>query len=149
MMGWTEYLIIEAICRHTEKELRDDETKKEELKLAAIGALNCIKKRVIGYGDGYIVFVLLAGIMIKKSWMIQEAKTQKELEEILKPSVPIWNYGNFITGPYHVLEEEVILWSEASLKAPLNDDAAKRYAKVFSQFFPKEAVEIWGKELAA
>ena len=87
--------------------------------------------------------------MIKKSWMIQEAKTQKELEEILKPSVPIWNYGNFITGPYHVLEEEVILWSEASLEAPLNDDAAKRYSKVFSQFFPKEAVEIWGKELAA
>ncbi|MFQ7876026.1 hypothetical protein [Enterocloster sp.] len=29
MMGWTEQFIIEAICRHTEQELRSDETKTE------------------------------------------------------------------------------------------------------------------------
>ena len=101
-----------------------------------------------GYGNEYFSFALIAGIMIKKSWMIQKAGTVQELEEILKPSVPIWNYGNFITGPYHVLEEEAILWSKASLEAPLNDDGIKRYAKVFSQFYPEKAAEIWRKELA-
>ncbi len=131
-----------------EKELHNDETKKEVMKLAALGALNRIKKRVIGYGNEYFSFALIAGIMIKKSWMIQKAGTVQELEEILKPSVPIWNYGNFITGPYHVLEEEAILWSKASLEAPLNDDGIKRYAKVFSQFYPEKAAEIWRKELA-
>ena len=30
MMGWTEQFIIEAICRHTEQELRSDETKQRE-----------------------------------------------------------------------------------------------------------------------
>lgn len=144
MMVWTEQFIIEAIYRHTERELRNDETKTDKMKLAALGALNQIKKRVIGYGNYHIVFVLLAGIMIKKSWMIQAAETKQELEEILKPSVPRWNFGTFTTGPYHVLEEEAIMWSKASLEAPLNDDGVKRYVEVFSQFFPDEAAVIWG-----
>lgn len=144
MMGWTECFIIEAIYCHAKRELCSDETKKDKMKLAALGALKQIKRRVIGYGDEYIAFVLLAGIMIKKSWMIQKAGTKQELEEILKPSVPEWNYGGFITGPYHVLEEEAILWSKASLEAPLNDEGVKRYAEIFFQIFLDEAAKIWG-----
>lgn len=50
MMGWTEQFIIEAICRHTEQELRSDETKTERMKLSACSALESIRRRVNGYG---------------------------------------------------------------------------------------------------
>lgn len=114
------------------------------MKLIALSALNCIRRRVMGYGEEYFAFVLLAGIMIKKSQMILNAKTKLELEEILEPSVPKWNYGTFLTGPYHVPEEEAIFWSKASLEAPLDDDGAKRYRDVAAVAFPEEIAEIWG-----
>ena len=75
--------------------------------------------------------------------MIITASTKAELQEIVKPSVPHWNFGDFPTGPYHVLEEEAILWSEASLEAPLNDDEVRRYQEVFSKLYPEQAAEIW------
>ncbi|WP_320959627.1 hypothetical protein [Hungatella effluvii] len=81
--------------------------------------------------------------MEKKSRMIITASTKAELQEIVKPSVPHWNFGDFRTGPYHVLEEEAILWSEASLEAPLNDDGVRRYQEVFSKLYPEQAAEIW------
>lgn len=144
MMGWTERFLIEAIYRHTEKELRSDESKTEEMVMNALHTLYRIKKRVAGYGEECFAFVLLAGIMLKKSQMIQNAETRTELKEILEPSVPEWNYGTFRTGPYHVAEEEAIFWSKASVAARLNEDGIKRYAEVFSQFFPEEAAGIWG-----
>lgn len=103
-----------------------------------------MKGRVLGYGEEYFAFVLLAGIMIKKSQMILNAETKKELEEILEPSVPKWNCGGFFVGPYHVPEEEAIFWSKASLEAPLNDEGANRYREVAAVAFPEKIAEIWG-----
>ena len=80
MMGWTEQFIIEAICRHTEQELRSDETKTERMKLSACSALESIRRRVNGYGAECFAFVLLVGIMLKKSQMILNADTKGELE---------------------------------------------------------------------
>ena len=68
------------------------------------------------------------------------------LEAILEPSVTRWNYGGFLTGPYHVPEEEAIFWSKASLAAPLNDEGARRYRDVAEVAFPEEMAEIWGTD---
>lgn len=103
---------------------------------------------MLNYGEDYFLFSLLLGIMFKKSRMIEGAATKQELCEIVKPSVPSGNYGTFRTGPYHVLEEEVILWSRASLEAPLNDVGAGRYREVFTQLFPEEGAQIWGRYAA-
>lgn len=75
-----------------------------------------------------------------------ECRYKGELEAILEPSVPRWNYGGFLTGPYHVPEEEAIFWSKASLEAPLNDEGARRYRDVAAVAFPEEMAEIWGTD---
>lgn len=126
--------------------MRSDETKTERMKLSACSALESIRRRVNGYGAECFAFVLLVGIMLKKSQMILNADTKGELEAILEPSVPRWNYGGFLTGPYHVPEEEAIFWSKASLEAPLNDEGARRYRDVAAVAFPEKMAEIWGTD---
>lgn len=103
-----------------------------------------MRKQVIQYADNYFMFELCLGIMEKKSRMICLASLKTELQKIVRPSVPKWNYGSFLVGPYHVLEEEVILWSLASLEAPLNDDGVRRYQEAFTKLFPEESKSIFG-----
>ena len=142
-MYFEEYLLIEAVYRHTKTEILANQTKSTVLKQVSLKALAMVKQTVTGYAKGYFAFFLILSIMEKKSRMIVAAASQRELEEIVKPSIPNGNYGNFHTGPYHVLEEEAILWSMASLEARLNKYGVKRYQEVFSKLFPEKAAEIW------
>ena len=142
-MFFGEHLLIEAVHRHMRDEIMTDQTKNAALKQASLQALARVKQVVTGYTEDHFAFFLVLSILEKKSRMIAAAASKRELEEIVKPSVPRWNFGSFLTGPYHVLEEEAILWSEASLEAPLNDDGVKRYQEVFSKLFPEQAAEIW------
>lgn len=91
--------------------------------------------------DGILVW-LTDRVLEKKLAWIKEARTKAELAEIVKPSVPRYNGGSFWEGKYHVEEEELILWSQASLMAPLNQTGYNRYMELFREFFPKEAGEI-------
>lgn len=142
-MFFVEHLLIEAVYRHTRKAILADQTKRSPLKQDSLQALASVKQTVIGYAEDYFAFFLALSIMEQKSRMIIAADSKKQLQEIVKPSAPRWNYGSFWTGPYHVLEEEAILWSIAALEAPLNDDALERYQEVFSKLFPEQAAEIW------
>ena len=53
----------------------------------------------------------------------------------IRSDVVHYTGNGFITGPYDVPEEEMIFWSLASLKAPLNHDASERYMELFQQTF--------------
>lgn len=141
-MSFIENLLIEAVYRHTKKEILEDEMKTNAVKHSKLAALEAVKVRVRGYASDYFLFSLVLAIMEKKSRMILAASTMQELKEIIKPSVPRGNYGNFLEGPYHVMEEELIMWSMASLEAPLNDVGARRYQEVFSNVLPELAALI-------
>ena len=71
----------------------------------------------------------------KRMAQIRAANTVAELNEISEPAKPHFTGNGFITGPYDVPEEEMIFWSLASLKAPLNHDASERYMELFQQTF--------------
>ena len=71
----------------------------------------------------------------KRMAQIRAASTVAELNEISKPAKPHFTGNGFITGPYDIPEEEMIFWSLASLKAPLNHDASERYMELFQQTF--------------
>ena len=71
----------------------------------------------------------------KRMSQIRTASTVAEMNEIAKPAKPHYTGNGFITGPYDVPEEEMIFWSLASLKAPLNHDAYERYMELFQQTF--------------
>ena len=71
----------------------------------------------------------------KRMAQIRVAKTVAELNEIAKPAKPHYTGNGFATGAYDVPEEEMIFWSLASLKAPLNHEASERYLNLFKQTF--------------
>lgn len=143
-MDWTQQLFMEAVWRHITAEIGEDEEKSADFKRASYEALRIVRMTAAGYVENSVLFWLSLRIFYKKGCMIKQAATKIELNEIVKPSVPRESCGVFREGPYHVHEEEMILWSKTSLEAPLNEHGYKRYMKVFSMFFPKEAKEIFG-----
>ena len=143
-MELTEQLLLETVYRHTRKKLEVDETKPGALKAAANAALETIRRRVYGYWEEQFAFPLVLIILDEKSRMILHAHTKIELAEIVKPSIPQENYGRFTEGAYHVRAEEIILWSKASLAAPLNAAGYRRYMEVFTEYFPELKQELNG-----
>ena len=88
--------------------------------------------------------VLLCGIAEKKGDMILNAKSKTELQSIMHPKAPYFNGREFQSGPYLTPEEELICWSEASLRAPLNSAGYERFKQLFQEVLPEEAAELWG-----
>lgn len=82
---------------------------------------------------------LLSGIASKKGKMILKATSKAEINRILHPKAPHFDGAKFIPDEYSVAEEELICWSEASLKAPLVTPALHRYMELFRKVFPEES----------
>lgn len=85
---------------------------------------------------------LLIGIAEKKSKMIMEITTKSEMDKLLNPQAPRYDGNKFISNVYLVPEEELICWSKASLRAPLNEAGFKRYMELFKQVLPEESKKI-------
>lgn len=82
-----------------------------------------------------IMSELVHAVFTKKLKMIKEADRVKDLKAIEKGCVPHFNGNQFIPGPFHIPEEELIMWSLTSLKAPLVSAGMKRYMELFKQVF--------------
>ena len=85
---------------------------------------------------------LLCAIARKKSQMILNASTKAELEKIVHPPVPHYNGSGFVSDEHLLPEEELICWSQASLRAPLNQAGFKRYMELFREVLPEESKKI-------
>ena len=88
--------------------------------------------------DGFIPRIVEA-VFCKKAEFILQAKTKSAVEEIIKPCVPSYICGTFQPREqYHGEEEELLLWSYASLQGPLISEAQKRYIDLFEKYFNEE-----------
>lgn len=74
--------------------------------------------------------------------MLINKKYGTETNEILKPQCPKYDGNKFTTNKYSVPEEELIVWSKASLTAPLNTVSCERYMEVFKTVFPEIILDI-------
>ena len=121
-------------------ELLMDDTLTEELRSRRFDALRRLRGIIDGYeGDGLLP-ELIETVFCKKADFIMKARTKAELEEIVKPSIPRYSGGTFYPGnSYHVEEEELILWSKTSLKAPLIPQGYKRYQELFEKYVRDDA----------
>lgn len=99
------------------------------------GQLRYYEKR--GYSNK-----LIEAIAEKKGRMILQTTNKAEMEKILHPDNPHYNGVEFVAAPMSVPEEELICWSEASLRAPLNSAGNRRYMTLFKQFFPNESEDL-------
>ena len=129
---------LEYSCYITE--LLMDHTLNEELRSRRFDAIRRVRGLVARYEEDGFLPELVETVFCKKADFIMEAKTKAELEEIVKPSIPRYSGGTFYPGnSYHVEEEELILWSKTSLKAPLIPQGYKRYQELFEKYVRDDA----------
>ena len=113
-----------------------DETASDDLKSIRIDALKKVQRSLNHYHHlGYIP-ELTRAIAEKKCRMIKEATSKSEMEKFLQPRCPRYDGEKFIEDPYIIPEEELICWSYASLRFPLNSIGAARFQEVFKRVFP-------------
>ena len=113
-----------------------DETASDDLKSLRIDALKKVQRSLNHYHHlGYIP-ELTRVIAEKKCRMIKEATSKSEMEKFLQPRCPRYDGEKFIEDPYIIPEEELICWSHASLRFPLNNIGAARFQEVFKRVFP-------------
>lgn len=115
----------------------------EGLRSRRFDAIRKMRGIAARYEEENFLSELVEAVFCKKADFLMEAKTKAEIEEILKPSTPTYSGGNFLLGnPYHVEEEELILWAKTSLKAPLIPEAQKRYQELFEKYVGNETKDV-------
>ena len=113
-----------------------DEDASDDLKSLRIDALKKVQRSLNHYHHlGYIP-ELTRAIAEKKCRMIKEATSKSEMQKFLQPRCPRYDGEKFIEDPYIIPEEELICWSYASLRFPLNNIGAARFQEVFKRVFP-------------
>ena len=113
-----------------------DEDASDNLKSLRIDALKKVQRSLNHYHHlGYIP-ELTRAIAEKKCRMIKEATSKSEMEKFIQPRCPRYDGEKFFEDPYIILEEELICWSYASLRFPLNSIGAARFQEVFKRVFP-------------
>lgn len=92
-------------------------------------------RTVNSYQTANFIPRLLLIILFKKLDFLSKATTRSEVDAILKPSVPLFRSGQFFpSSPYHVQEEELLLWSYVSPSMKLSSEAAERAYILFLNF---------------
>jgi len=111
----------------------------KELRLGAVGYLQRYLRhyRQLGYMP-----MLLYAIAEKKCQMIGSITSKSEMEKLIRPNCPHYDGAKFIPDAYSVPEEELICWSETSLKGPLNAVGFQRYMELFKQILPEESLRL-------
>lgn len=121
-------------------ELLMDDKLDEKLRSRRFDALRKMREITAQYEEEGFLPELVETVFCKKADFIINAKTKTALEEIIKPSMPRYSGGSFYPGnSYHVEEEELLLWSKTSLKAPLIPQGHKRYQELFEKYAKEEA----------
>ena len=133
-----EYMTVIISCI-AEIAASDAADRVKQLRLGAIGSLQrCLRYyRQLGYMPK-----LLYAIAEKKGRMIGSITSKSEMEQVIRPRCPHYDGNRFIPDAYSVPEEELICWSETSLKAPLNAAGLQRYMELFKQIFPEESRKL-------
>ena len=127
---------VEMVIFFAFAEIVMDETATDDLKSIRIDALKKVQRSLNHYHHlGYIP-ELTRAIAEKKCRMIKEATSKSEMEKFLQPRCPRYDGEKFIEDPYIIPEEELICWSYASLRFPLNNIGVARFQEVFKRVIP-------------
>ncbi len=85
---------------------------------------------------------LISGIAAKKGALILNTTTKADMDKVMPPKPPHYNGTEFVPDEFSIPEEELICWSETSLRAPLNSAGLKRYMTLFKEIFPNESETV-------
>ena len=136
MLNNTENQFI-IILIETFVEIIFDENVSDKIKEIRINGLLELNSYLEYYKNCGYMEKLINTIAEKKAKMIMQITSKSEMKKVLKPSCPNFDGSKFITDKYHVIEEELIGWSQTSLQGPLNDIGFKRYFELFNIVLPE------------
>lgn len=108
---------------------------------AEIAALRlCNGLKVLGYCDELekrgITEKLIDCLCEEKMAFAAVIKTKHDEEELWKRPRVYSNGNEFVpSGRYHCEAEELLMWSETSLRAPLAEQVCNRMLKLFQKYF--------------
>ena len=85
---------------------------------------------------------LVSGIAEKKGTLILKTTSKADMDKVMHPRQPHYNGAEFVPDEFSIQEEELICWSETSLRAPLNSAGLKRYMTLFKEIFPQESETV-------
>ena len=120
--------------------------KPEKVQSLQFTALRRLQARLHWYSERGYQDKLINAIAEKKSEMIMRTTTKAEMEKVLHAPAPHYTGAGFVTDQYCVPEEELIGWSETSLRGPLIPAGLKRYMELFQSIFPEETHSIMEAE---
>ena len=126
----------EMVIFFTFAEILMDEESSDDLKTLRLNALKKLQRSLHHYDQLGYISQLTTAIAEKKCQMIKEATSKAQVDKFLKPRCPHYDGGKFIEDPCIIPEEELICWSYASLRFPLNSVGAARFKEVFQRVFP-------------
>lgn len=129
---------FELIILLTFSEITMDEETSDAVKNLRIEALNKLLRSLNHYKHLGFIPKLTSAIAEKKCEMIKEATSKSEIQKFIAPRYPNYNGNKFVEDPYIVPEEELICWSCASLRFPLNSIGAVRFKELFNRVFPDD-----------
>ena len=120
--------------------------KPEKVQSLQFTALRQLQARLHWYSERGYQDKLINAIAEKKSEMIMRTTTKAEMEKVLHAPAPHYTGAGFVTDQYCVPEEELIGWSETSLRGPLIPAGLKRYMELFKLVFPEETHSVMEAE---
>lgn len=120
--------------------------KPEKVQSLQFTALRQLQARLHWYSERGYQDKLINAIAEKKSEMIMRTTTKAEMEKVLHAPAPHYTGAGFVTDQYCVPEEELVGWSETSLRGPLIPAGLKRYMELFKLVFPEETHSIMEAE---
>ena len=120
--------------------------KPEKVQSLQFTALRQLQARLHWYSERGYQDKLINAIAEKKSEMIMRTTTKAEMEKVLHAPAPHYTGAGFVTDQYCVPEEELIGWSETSLRGPLIPAGLKRYMELFKLIFPEETHSVMEAE---
>lgn len=133
--NYTSFKYLEILSAAMTKNKKDKNTPKK-IKEMRDRTLYQLAKTLYRYSkEGFLDYVIF-DIAKQKIGYILNAKSKMEMEQILKHSEVRYDGNNFvpINAKYHVEQEEMIMWSMASLKAPLNSEATARFVELVNKY---------------
>ena len=143
-MGVWGYYTKEQLVADMKEYILELAFKKDPLSVAKLKALQELMNTPrVTYDDDNNGIKLYVIILKGKLEQIKKAESKQNLKEILAP--PKLRYDGNKLAPENkwvLPEEELLMWSKASLCVPLSQEGFERYMEVFKQVFPDKFNEL-------
>ena len=124
-------VVLDTTCSEKEREVR----------------LECLTQ-IFGRANAYLKKGFLPDVVeaffVRKMKGLPLVSTKQDMQDFLKVSTPHYFGRKFTVSniPYYSEEEELLLWSETSLRGPLISAGYERYMELFKKILPQKAEQI-------